>query len=109
MPTRFRAALHAIESAWLDRLRTTQLFRYDVAASDFAPWPDASGQWVSDHVVEPVGVAAMGNLVDAHTQARIELRLVPNLWLLVELVKAGPWDVSCVRLINAVPPDMATE
>lgn len=101
--------LHAIETTWLDRMRTTQLFRYDFDASDFTPWPDASGQWVSDHVVEPFAVSAMGDLIDAHAQAQIELRFVPNLWPLVELVKDGPWDFSCVRLANAVPPDIDTQ
>jgi len=97
--------LHAIETTWLDRVQTTQLFRYDFDASAFAPWPDASGQWISHQVVEPVAVSAMGNLIDAHREARIELRLVPNLWPLVELVKDGHWDFSCVRLVNAVPAD----
>lgn len=96
--------LHAIETTWLDRMRATQLYRYDFDASDFARWPEASGQWISYEVVEPVAVAAMGNLVDAHREARIELRLVPNLWPLVELVKRGPWDFGCVRLMLAEPP-----
>lgn len=39
--------VHAIETTWLDRVRTTQLYRYDFDASDFAPWPEASGQWIS--------------------------------------------------------------
>ncbi len=100
--------LHVIETTWLDRVRATQLYRYDFDASDFARWPEASGQWTSHEVVEPVAVTAMGNLVDAHRKARIELRLVPNLWPLVELVKDGQWDFSCVRLVNAVPPDIET-
>ncbi len=88
---------------------TTQLFRYDFDATDFAPWPDATGQWISHEVVEPVEVTAMGNLIDAHCQARIELRLVPNLWALVELVKDGQWDFSCVRLVHAVSPAIDTQ
>lgn len=98
--------LHAIETTWLDRLRTTQLFRYDFDASDFTPWSEASGHWVSDHVVEPIAVSAVGDLVDAHDRAHIELRLLANLWPLVESVTAGPWDFSCVRLVNAAPPDV---
>ncbi len=101
--------VHAIETAWLDRVRATQLYRYDFDASDFAPWPEASGQWISHEVVEPVAVTAMGNLVDAHHEAQIELRLVPNLWPLVELVRDGPWDFSCVRLMVAEPPDGASQ
>ncbi len=95
--------VHAIETAWLDRVRATQLYRYDFDAGDFDPWPEASGQWISHEVVEPLAVTAMGDLVDAHREARIELRLVPNLWPLVELVKDGPWDFSCVRLMVAEP------
>ena len=83
-----------------------QLFRYDLNASDFQPWEEASGQWVSDRPVEPVAVSAMGNLVDAHAVARIELRLVPSLWPLVELVKDDRWDFSLVRLMNATPPEI---
>jgi hypothetical protein len=51
----------------------------------------------------------MGNLVDAHRDAQIELRLVPNLWPLVELVKDGPWDFSWVRLVLAEPPEIGTQ
>jgi len=51
----------------------------------------------------------MGNLVDARHEARIELLLVPNLCPLVELVKDGPWDFSCVRLMLAEPPDIDTQ
>ena len=101
--------LHAIEATWLDRMCTTQLYRYDFDGRDFTPWPEASGQWISHEAVEPVAVTAMSNLVGAHLEARIELRLVPDLWPLVELVKSGPWDFSCVRLVNATPPDNDTQ
>lgn len=97
--------LHAIETSWFDRMVTTQLFRYDFDASDFAPRTDAGGYWISREVVEPVAITALGNLIDAHDAARIELRLVPNLWPLVGLVQDGQWDFSCVRLVNAAPPD----
>jgi hypothetical protein len=81
--------VHATETTWLDRVRATQLNRYDFDASDFTPWTEASGQWIRHDVGEPVAVTAMGNLVDAHREARIELWLVANLWPLVELVKKG--------------------
>ncbi len=100
--------LHAIEATWLDRMRTTQLYRYDFDGRDFTPWPEASGQWISHEAVESVAVTAMSDLVGAHLEARIELRLVADLWPLVELVKSGRWDFSCVRLVNATPPDIDT-
>ncbi len=101
--------LHVIETTWLERVRTTQLFRYDFDATDFRPWEEASGQWVSDRPVEPVAVSRMGNLVDAHDLAGIELRLVPNLWPLVDLVKDERWDFSLVRLMNATPPQTGAQ
>lgn len=97
--------LHAIEGGWLERLRTTKLFRYDFDARDFAPWIEASGQWVSNQPVDPVAVTPMSNLLTAHIDAGIELRLVANLWPLVELVKDERWDFSLVRLMNAKPPE----
>ena len=100
--------LHAIETGWLERMRTTQLYRYDFDATSFAPWPEASGQWTSHDVVEPLAVTPVGDLLEAHRKAEIELRLLPNLWPLVDLVRDGPWDFSCVRLVNSLPPDAGT-
>ena len=62
---------------------------------------------MSHQPVEPVAVSPVGDLVDAHARAPIELRLVPNLWPLVELMSDDRWDFSHVRLMNAQPPDSA--
>jgi len=60
-----------IELGWLDRLRTTRLYRYDFAASAFAPWSDATGQWFTERAVEPVAVVALGDLLELHVSADI--------------------------------------
>ena len=106
----FRAAfrtdshrVHVIESGWLERMRTTTVYRYELDAADFAPWNDASGQWVSDHAVEPLAVAPVGDLLALHRDAGIELRVVDNLWPLRDLAHRGPWDFSTVRMGNARP------
>ena len=36
--------VHAIETVWLDRVRTAHVFRYGFDASTFQPWEEASGQ-----------------------------------------------------------------
>ena len=58
--------VHVTELAWLQRMRTATLYRYDLPAAMFAPWNDASGQWISEAFVAPLNVVAMPDLFDAH-------------------------------------------
>ncbi len=95
--------VHAIEAGWLARVRRVELFRYTFAAGDFAPWADATGQWVADHAVVPVAVEPVGDLLAAHAAAAIELRVVPSLWPLHDLAVSDRWDFSIVRMGNAQP------
>lgn len=94
---------HMIESGWLERMTSTTVYRYELDAADFVPWNDASGQWISDHPVEPLAVAPIGDLLVLHRDAGIELRVVDNLWPLRDLAHRGPWDFSTVRMGNARP------
>jgi hypothetical protein len=95
--------LHAIELGWLDRMRATTLYRYQIDAAAFAPWAAASGQWTCLHDVEPLSVTPVGDLLAEHVQAGIELRLVPSLWPLRDLAVSDRWDFSIVRMANAQP------
>ncbi len=106
----FRAAfhtdawrVHSIELGWLTRFRATPLFRYVFDARDFEPWSRASGQWISERAVEPVEVEPVGDLLDAHASAGVELRLCLTLWPIHDLAMLGPWDFSIVRMRNAQP------
>lgn len=95
--------LHAVEFGWFDRMRSTTLYRYEFDPATFAPWADASGQWISRSSVEPRSIVAMADPLQLHADAEIELRLLDDLWPLVDRVMAGPWDFSLVRLANATP------
>lgn len=95
--------VHAIEAAWLGRMRQATLYRYTFDRASFLPWEDASGQWVSDVPVRPIGIAPVGDLLDAHVARGIDLRLVPSLWPLHDLALSGTWDFSIVRMANAGP------
>ena len=70
-------------------------------ADTFAPWTDANGQWISTEAVVPLSVAAIGNVIELHSRASIELRVVASLWPLHDVVAAGPWPFSIVRMLNA--------
>jgi hypothetical protein len=124
--------VHAIELDWLDRMRTAELHRYEFDATDFVRWPPASGQWIAEHDVEPLSITPVGDLMQAHVTAGIELRMVPSLWPLHDLAVGdlavdGPvlrnrakddvavadaaagarWDFSVVRMANAQPRNQA--
>jgi hypothetical protein len=93
--------VHAFEAGWLDRVRTADVHRYEFSAADFAPWQLASGQWIADHEVEPLSISPVGDLLEAHVRAGIELRIVPSLWPLHDLAFSDRWDFSMVRMANA--------
>ena len=95
--------VHAIESGWLERMRTTALFRYDFEPDVFYPWEEANGQWIAECEVVPVAVTPIGDLLAAHVQAGIELRIVPSLWPLHDLALERQFDFSIVRMRNALP------
>lgn len=97
------ARVHAIELEWLPAMSTTVLYRYRFDATTFRPWPPATGQWTSDVEVDPIDVEAVGDLLELHVRAGIELRAVPSLWPLHDLAVSDRWDFSIVRMGNAHP------
>ena len=101
--------VHAIEGGWLQRMRTTTVYRYELPADAFERWPDASGQWFCEHAVEPLAVTALDDLLDLHARAGIELRLVPSLWPVHDLAVSESWDFSIVRMRNAQPRPGASD
>lgn len=82
-------------------MQRVKLYRYDFNRAHFEPWPEASGHWVSQRTVEPASITPVGDLVEAHIDAEIELRLVPDLRLVAELMNDERWDFSLVRMSNA--------
>lgn len=95
--------VHAVEWGWLDRLRATVLYRYVFDAAAFTRQDDTAGYRVADRPVRPLRVEPVGDLLAAHADADVELRLVPNLWPLADLVVASGLDFSLIRMRNAVP------
>jgi hypothetical protein len=93
--------VHVAESAWLQRLRTTTIFRYELPSSGFVPWRAAAGQWIAESPVEPLDVVAIPDLLEAHVAAAIELRFAPSLWPAHDLAISDDWDFSIVRMRNA--------
>ena len=91
----------AIESAWLDRLRTTSLYRYEMPTASFQLLDATAGHWVSRETVTPLSVEPVGDLLTALAGVGVELRITPTLIPLWRLVIRSTLEFSGTRLRNA--------
>jgi hypothetical protein len=87
-----------IEAAWLERLRTTKIYRYVFAPTAFERLHD--GMCVARETVRPLAVEPVGDLEAALEAADVELHVLEYL-----LPLKGVWEstlhASGVRLRNA--------
>ena len=82
-------------------MRTTTLSRYELPDDGFVPWAEADGQWISEVELEPLAVEPVGDLLDVHGEAGIELRRLESLWPLRDEVAASSWPFSIIRMVYA--------
>jgi hypothetical protein len=95
--------VHLLEDAWVDALRTTRVLAYRLPDETFVPDLEVGGYWLSRDAVEPVEVVELGDLVQLHVEAGIELRVVPDLWPVWNRVVGSTLEFSGIRLHNAKP------
>ncbi len=92
-------AIAHIEHAWLNRVMSEPLYRYELPLAPFESLNDA-GMWVSREAVTPLSVETLTDLPAAMAEANVELRVMPSLAPLRNV-----WDTSLhasgVRLRNA--------
>jgi len=53
--------------------------------------------------VRPISVTPVGDLFVRHVEMKIELRLVRNLWPLIDAIVASGLEFSIIRTANAQP------
>ncbi|MBV6715044.1 DUF6886 family protein [Paenibacillus chitinolyticus] len=95
----------AIESAWLDRLRQTVLYRYTFDERDFRLLDATAGYYTAERPVTPLSVELVGDLLDKLAATGAELRIVPNLNPLRDALVASSVSLfSVIRFRNARPP-----
>lgn len=96
--------VHAIESLWLGRMRDCTLYAYRFDATLFERYPEACGYHVAYTEVVPLRCEPVGDLLERHVEAAIELRVTPSLWPLQRAVATSSLQFSMNRLRNAQPP-----
>lgn len=90
----------ALESGWLDRLRTTRLYRYRMPEKTFEDIHDY-GAHVSREPVVPLGVEPVGDLLAALADADVELRITPSLVPLGRTIIQTTLHFGLIRMRNA--------
>jgi hypothetical protein len=97
--------VHAVEYRWLDAIRTVRLYAYRLPGDRFRPIGEpVPNAMVASDPVEPLGPPdRVGNLLELHEQAGIQLRVLPNLWPFWDAVIASTLGFSGIRLRNALP------
>lgn len=96
-----------VEWGWLERMRTTPVYRYEMDPANFRPLEGDGWMLVSTETERPLGVQPVGDLVEALGRDGVELRLMPSLAPLF-----GAWEhsfhFSGIRLRNAADwPELA--
>lgn len=89
-----------VEYAWLDRIRATTLYRYELPSETFESIQDA-GMWVSRGTVVPRRVEAIPDLFEALRAAGVELRVMDRLTPLMGVWGQTTLHWSGIRLRNA--------
>ncbi len=95
--------MHAVEGVWLARMRACTMYVYRFNAAPFGLYNADAGYYATTQTVTPLSVAPIGDLLALHADAGIELRIVPNLWPVIDAIVASGLEFSIIRKMNALP------
>ncbi len=91
--------VHVVEPAWVERMRTARVVAYRMPEQTFAENDDRF--WISEESVEPLEFVDLGDLVERHGAAGIELHADTDLLRLWDEVIGSSLGYSGIRLRNA--------
>lgn len=88
-----------IEAAWVGRVETSTIYRYDVPPADFEDLAQV-GMWVTKESVKPLSVVTLEHLPDELETHSVELRVVNSLVPFKNVWRTS-LHASGIRLRNA--------
>jgi nuclear transport factor 2 (NTF2) superfamily protein len=96
--------VHVIESAWVERMQQSVLYAYRLPFEGFEP-QEAFGYWATRQPVDALERVDVGDLLQRHAEAGIELRITPDLWPFWHSVIYSSLEFSASRLRNTTVPE----
>jgi hypothetical protein len=96
-------AVVAVESGWLEQLRSCRLYCYHLPPATFECIDECAGYFVSRLPVIPARVEVFDDVLAELLSRGVELRFVPSLWPLRDAVVASSLQFSLIRMRNARP------
>ena len=84
-------------------MRACEVFVYRFDPVPFALYNANAGYYSTTQTIEPLSVEPIGDLLALHAQANIELRIVANLWPIIDAIVASGLEFSIIRKANALP------
>ena len=98
----------AIEHGWYKRMANTALYLYEFDTANFY-FDDAASFYVSDKTEKPISVTMCDDLFGELFKRDIEVRILNNLWPLIEAVQKSSLHLSLCRISNAISKPDSTE
>ena len=96
-------AVVAVESGWVERLRSCRLYCYHLPSETFVCLDECAGYFVSRVAVVPARVEVIEDPIVELIKREVEVRFVPDLWPLRDAVIASTLQFSVIRMRNALP------
>jgi hypothetical protein len=91
-----------VETAWLERIRNTTIYKYTFDSDGFELFDHNAGYYINHSTVQPLSVEPIGDLLGNIISKGIELRFTPNLFpLRDEIIASTIDDFSMIRMRNA--------
>jgi hypothetical protein len=94
-------AVAAIETAWLDRVRSARLFCYHLSRATFECLDRSAGYFVSRSPVVPTHCEAIADPLAELRKRGVALRVFESVWALHDAVAASTLEFSMIRMHNA--------
>ena len=96
-------AVMAFEHAWLNRVRSTRLYCYQLPPQSFELADSCAGYFVSRRPVTPLSVRVVDDCLSELGRRGVEVRVLSNLWHLHDAVAKSTLRYSMIRMRNAAP------
>jgi len=100
-------AVVAVESGWMERLRSCRLYCYHLPSETFQCSDECAGYFVSREAVVPAAVELIEDAIAELLNRGVELRFVPSLWPLRDAMVESSLQFSIIRMRNAAPRETA--